>query len=230
MNNTKFILSMVTKTAIILLEIGFFGHCTVSVLRPDNLFGFGEVSAMRLQWCCISSSILPWAIYSGLLRLRIFSIAETLFSQVLAFGIADLLLYGEFCMIRHNYVNLVPGLITVGSQFLVAGLWAFLSKRMTMAFSKPEKTLIVSGTRDTKAFLKKLQKLKYILRVEKVIPYEQLGKDWKKQLDPYEAVIFYEVRGARRSEMLWYCMQDRKAMYVTPRLEEITMQGFGAGI
>lgn len=227
MNNTKFILSMVTKTAIILLEIGFFAIVLFQYYGPTIFSDLGSIGYAVTMALYIIVYIALGNLFRAF-KIADFSIAETLFSQVLAFSIADLLLYGEFCMIRHNYVNLVPGLITVGSQFLVAGLWAFLSKRMTMAFSKPEKTLIVSGTRDTKAFLKKLQKLKYILRVEKVIPYEQLGKDWKKQLDPYEAVIFYEVRGARRSEMLWYCMQDRKSLYVTPRLEEITMQGFGA--
>ena len=159
-----------------------------------------------------------------------YSIAETIFSQLLAFGIAGLLLYGEFCMIRHNYVNIVPGLLTVGCQLLAAALWALLAKRMTMLFSKPEKTLIITGVPDTRDFIRKLRKLKYILWVEKVIPYDALGPGvGRSSSTPTRRSSFNEVEGStRRAEMLWYCMQGRKSLYVTPRLEEIEMQGFGA--
>lgn len=228
MNSKKFVLAMVSKVTIVLLEIGFFAIVLFQYYGPtifSNMESVGFTVTLLLY-------IIVYIALGNLFRafkIADYSIAETIFSQLLAFGIADLLLYGEFCMIRHNYVNIVPGLLTVGCQLLAAALWALLAKRMTMLFSKPEKTLIITGVPDTRDFIRKLRKLKYILWVEKVVPYDALGLEWKKQLDPYEAVIFYEVEGStRRAEMLWYCMQGRKSLYVTPRLEEIEMQGFGA--
>ena len=216
MNNKKFVLAMVSKVTIVLLEIGFFAIVLFQYYGPaifSNMESVGFTVTLLLY-------IIVYIALGNLFRafkIADYSILETVFSQFLAFGIADLLLYGEFCMIRHNYVNLVPGLITVGCQLLAAALWALLAKRMTMLFSKPEKTLIITGAADTREFIRKLRKLKYILWVEKVIPYDALQTDWKTQLDPYEAVIFYEVGGStRRSEMLWYCMQGRKSLYVTP--------------
>ena len=47
-------------------------------------------------------------------------------------------------------------------------------------------------------------------------------------MDPYRAIIFYEVSSRKRAEVIWYCMQSRKSLYVTPQLGEITMEGFGA--
>ena len=75
---------------------------------------------------------------------------------------ADLLLYGEFCMIRHNYVNIVPGIMTVGCQLLAAVCWALIGKRFTIAFGKPEKTLVISGAVDVDEFLQKFGKIKHI--------------------------------------------------------------------
>ena len=228
MNNKKFVLAMVSKVTIVLLEIGFFAIVLFQYYGPaifSNMESVGFTVTLLLY-------IIVYIALGNLFRafkIADYSILETVFSQLLAFGIADLLLYGEFCMIRHNYVNLVPGLMTVGCQLLAALLWGLLAKRMTMLFSKPEKTLIVTGTADTREFIRKLRKLKYILWVEKVVPYDTLRTDWKMQLDPYDAVIFYEVgSSSRRSEMLWYCMQSRKSLYITPQLDEITMQGFGA--
>ncbi len=228
MNNKKFVLAMVSKVTIVLLEIGLFAIVLFQYYGPSIFSKMNSVGFIVTMLLYIIVYIALGNLFRAF-KIADYSIAETIFSQFLAFGIADLLLYGEFCMIRHNYVNLVPGIITVVFQLLGAAIWALLAKRMTMLFSKPEKTLIITGAADTRGFVRKLRKLKYILWVEKVIPYSALGADWKRQLDPFEAVIFYEVgSGTSRSEMLWYCMQNRKSLYVTPQLEEITMQGFGA--
>ena len=159
MNSKKFVLAMVSKVTIVLLEIGFFAIVLFQYYGPtifSNMESVGFTVTLLLY-------IIVYIALGNLFRafkIADYSIAETIFSQLLAFGIA---------------------------------------------------------------------KLKYILWVEKVIPYDALGLEWKKQLDPYEAVIFYEVEGStRRAEILWYCMQGRKSLYVTPRLEEIEMQGFGA--
>ncbi|MDD7647772.1 MAG: exopolysaccharide biosynthesis polyprenyl glycosylphosphotransferase [Ruminococcus bromii] len=227
MNNKKFVLSMIVKAVILILEIGFFAMVLFQYYGPGL---FSKLDSVGYAVTLILYTIVYIALGNLFRAFKImdFSIAETVFSQFLAFGIADLLLYGEFCMIRHNYVNIIPGLLTVGCQLLTAICWALISKRTTMLFSKPEKTLIITGAAQTDEFLQKLEKLNHIFRVEQVIPYNELGVDWKKKLDPFEAVIFYETEMENRSELLWYCMQDRKSLYLTPQLDEITMQGFGA--
>ena len=141
---------------------------------------------------------------------------------------ADLLLYGEFCMIRHNYVNLIPGILTVLCQLLAAACWALVGKRFTIAFGKPEKTLVISGADNVNEFLQKFDKIGHIFTIEKVVSADILKADWKKEVAPYQAVIFYEVSSKKRSEVIWYCMQSRKSLYITPQLSEITMEGFGA--
>ena len=68
----------------------------------------------------------------------------------------------------------------------------------------------------------------HIFTIEKVVSADILKGDWKKEVAPYQAVIFYEVSSKKRSEVIWYCMQSRKSLYITPQLSEITMEGFGA--
>lgn len=227
MNNTKFVLSMITKVIIMALEILFFAvvlfqYYGPSLFSKTNSIGYAVTLALyAIVYIALGNLFRAFKIMD-------FSIAETVFSQFLAFGIADLLLYGEFCMIRHNYVNIVPGLLTVGCQLLTAVCWALISKRMAIVFAKPEKTLIITGAEQTEEFLQKLEKVKHIFRVDRIIRFDELGKDWKKTVDPYQAVILYEVEESNRSTLLWHCMRSRKSLYLTPQLDEITMQGFGA--
>ena len=111
---------------------------------------------------------------------------------------------------------------------MAAACWALVGKRFTIAFGKPEKTLVISGADNVNEFLQKFDKIGHIFTIEKVVSADILKGDWKKEVAPYQAVIFYEVSSKKRSEVIWYCMQSRKSLYITPQLSEITMKGFGA--
>lgn len=138
MNNKKFVLSMIMKFVIVVLEIGFFIMVLFQYYGPKL---FSKMDSVGYSVTLILYTIVYIALSNLFYAFKImdFSVAETILSQFLAFGIADLLLYGEFCMIRHNYVNIIPGLLTVACQLLAAICWALISKRMTMLFSRPEK-------------------------------------------------------------------------------------------
>lgn len=227
MNNRKFALSMVMKFAIFALIFGFFA---MALFQYYGLRLFRRADSIGYAVTLILYAIVYVALGNLFRAFKItdYSIAETIFSQFLSFGMADLLLYGEFCMIRHNYVNIVPGIMTVGCQLLAAVCWALIGKRFTIAFGKPEKTLVISGADDVDEFLQKFGKIKHIFSIEKVVSADILKADWKKEVAPYQAIIFYEVSSRKRAEVIWYCMQSRKSLYVTPQLGEITMEGFGA--
>lgn len=227
MNNRKFALSMVMKFAIFALIFGFFAMVLFQYYGPRL---FRKADSIGYAVTLILYAIVYVALGNLFRAFKItdYSIAETIFSQFLSFSMTDLLLYGEFCMIRHNYVNIVPGIMTVGCQLLAAVCWALIGKRFTITFGKPEKTLVISGADDVDEFLQKFGKIKHIFSIEKVVSADILKSDWKKEVDPYRAIIFYEVSSRKRAEVIWYCMQSRKSLYVTPQLGEITMEGFGA--
>ena len=192
MNNRKFALSMIMKFSIFALQFGFFAMVLFQYYGPRL---FRRADSIGYAVTLILYAIVYVALGNLFRAFKItdYSIAETIFSQFLSFGMADLLLYGEFCMIRHNYVNLIPGILTVLCQLLAAACWALVGKRFTIAFGKPEKTLVISGADNVNEFLQK-----------------------------------FEVSSKKRSEVIWYCMQSRKSLYITPQLSEITMEGFGA--
>lgn len=218
---------MVMKFAIFALIFGFFAMVLFQYYGPRL---FRKADSIGYAVTLILYAIVYVALGNLFRAFKItdYSIAETIFSQFLSFSMTDLLLYGEFCMIRHNYVNIVPGMMTVGCQLLAAVCWALIGKRFAIAFGKPEKTLVISGADDVDEFLQKFGKIKHIFSIEKVVSADILKSDWKKEVDPYRAIIFYEVSSRKRAEVIWYCMQSRKSLYVTPQLGEITMEGFGA--
>ena len=73
----------------------------------------------------------------------------------------------------------------------------------------------------------KFDKIGHIFTIEKVVSADILKGNRKKKSLPIKH-HFYEVSSKKRSEVIWYCMQSRKSLYITPQLSKITMEGFGA--
>lgn len=158
-------------------------------------------------------------------------IGELIFSQTLAFGITDGILYLECCLIKGGVVNILPGLLTAGIQLLLGSIFIFYGKRYLLKHVRPYKTLLISRAvrkSEAKRFRGKLAgKLYYLLDVEeayycepdqKVFPLERIAD--------FEAVLMYEVPANLRSRIFAYCVEHQKLLYVTPRLDDIFLFGF----
>ena len=78
-------------------------------------------------------------------KIASFPIGETAFSQCLAIGLADLVCYVECCLIYRNYVNILPGILTVAVQFVFAFVWATLTKQYFLSHVEPQKCILVYG-------------------------------------------------------------------------------------
>ena len=227
MNEKKFRAVLALKIFIALLEVGLFGL----VLWND----YGPMVFEQDRWLGYLFTIVLYVIvYISLgklfraFKIADYSISETIFSQVLAFGLTDLLLFVEMCLVHGGYITLVPGIITALEQFAAAAIWALIAKRITIVMIRPERTLIIYGDQGVEEFLVKLEKLAHIFDVQKVVSWREIGADWRHLLDEYQAVILYEVSLERRSAIIHYCMQKQKSLYVTPQINDIIMQGFGA--
>ena len=147
---------MVMKFAIFALIFGFFAMVLFQYYGPRL---FRKADSIGYAVTLILYAIVYVALgnlFRAFKNYRLFH-CRNYFFAVSAFSMTDLLLYGEFCMIRHNYVNIVPGMMTVGCQLLAAVCWALIGKRFTIAFGKPEKTLVISGADDVDEFLQKVR-------------------------------------------------------------------------
>ena len=72
-------------------------------------------------------------------------IGELIFSQILSFGIADLIIYAECCLMHGGYVNIVPGALIACVQILSSTLWMLGAKRYFIEHIPAKRTLLLSG-------------------------------------------------------------------------------------
>jgi len=159
-------------------------------------------------------------------KIGAYQIGETILSQIISFGIADLLIYVE-CVLSCNFpVSIIPGIITVLAQILFTIIWAVCAKRYFISHVRPAKTLLIYGFEDRTEFLEKLQKkCSHIFDIQEEISAEHSLKDLMKKIKSYETIILCSVPGSIRTDLMEYCIRMGKSLYLTPRIADIIIEG-----
>lgn len=154
-------------------------------------------------------------------------ITEIIFSQFLAIGIADAILYIECCLIARCYVNIFPGLLTAALQLAGMALWSVVTKQYFISHITASKTLILYGRDDVAEFIQKVQK-KYIqlFDITNVVSSRTSLDELEKRINECDTVMLYEVDYGMRTEIMQYCIQEKKTVYMTPRIADILISGF----
>lgn len=161
-------------------------------------------------------------------KIGTYKITEIIFSQVLAIGMADTVLYVECCLVHRGYVSILPGLMTAGIQLAGMAVWAVYTKQYFIRYIEANRTLIIYGKDDADEFAQKLRrKYEHLFQIKETVnildcPSEQLHK----KIDEYDTVILYEVEKGHRTGTMEYCIEHYKNLYITPRVSDIILQGF----
>lgn len=182
-------------------------------------------------------SILIWyIIYTSFCRLykafRIAScaIGETVFSQMLSFGFADLILYVECCLIYNRYVNIFPGVGAALAQIGGTAACVLIAKRYFMNHMKPKNTLVAYGRHiempEVDAFCMRLmKKYDHLFAINGFIcETEELDK-LERTLADVESILCYEMSMDQRYKLMEIAVSRQKEIYFTPRLGDIMLQG-----
>lgn len=154
------------------------------------------------------------------------SIAETVLSQVISFGIADLLMYVVSCLVANNYVNVFPGVGTVVAQ--VAGtvllVWAF--KRIMTTCIKPAETVLICGDEISESevalYIEKLnEKYAHLFEIKSIVKENAMQVHKLGGREKYQTVMLYEVSGEYKGSVIKHCIGTEQNIYFTPSVEDI---------
>lgn len=181
----------------------------------------------------IVSVVIYYIIYSYLSKLYkafkigTYQIGEVVFSQFLAIGMADTILYVECCLIARRYVNILPGGITALLQLAGIVVWALFAKRYFIGHIEPSRTLVIYGDDSVKEFIEKLEKkYRHLFCIEEYISSAMSLEELLYKINQYDVVMLYEIDYGVRTEIIKYCMEQHKSLYMTPRLADIMLEGF----
>ena len=184
----------------------------------------------------ILSALIYTVIYLSLcslykaFRIASTSVQDTLFGQVISFGMADMILYVESCLIYNRYVDILPGAGTAFLQILGTEVIILNAKRYMMKHFVPKNTLLLYGKgadkKEAQLFAERLlSKYRHLFYIND-IEYDRISEEELLELfKRNEVVMLYEVSEERRGHFIKLCTENHKNLYFTPRIEDILCQG-----
>lgn len=222
----------ITNTAKVIVELWNAGAFAVVWLLFYNDYTFDKY----WQLGGVITLILYFVLYNTLcnvykaFRFASSPIGETIFSQVISFGIADLIFYVQCCLIYNKYVNIWPGVATAIVQIVGTSVITRLTKKYLMSHVSPKRTALVYGTRVSKEdavdFAERiLSKYDHLFSIDYVDSEEVDKKTLEAHVDKCDNVLIFEVGSLVRVHLLDYCLQKQKSVYFTPSLDDILLQG-----
>lgn len=154
------------------------------------------------------------------------SIAATVLSQFISFGIADGLLYAVCCLAGNFLVNIIPGLITVIAQLAGTALLVFCFKQLIIRMVPPKSTVLVYGENiseeGAKEYRDKLYfKYKHLFNILFIVKESDEIYDLIADKDKYNTVMLYEVSAGRKGTIIKHCINNEQNIYFTPSIEDI---------
>lgn len=154
------------------------------------------------------------------------SIGETVLSQFISFGISDLALYIASCLLRRNYVNILPGAAIVVLQLIGTILIALITKRYLMSHITPSNTLLVYGSRESEEsarfFVKRLSsKYSHLFDVRNIVDEGAPKSKIYQLIEESENVMFFGVTPKLRTRYMEKCLDENKVFFFVPEFEDI---------
>lgn len=222
----------ITKTAKVLLSIWNIGLFVIVWFYFYNRYAFDSYLLQGGFLFCMMYGIVYLFFCDLYKSFRIAStpIPDIVFGQTISFGIADLVLYVECCLINNHIVNIVPGAIIVVLQIVGTALLVTAIKQYMMRVLVPRKTLLIYGRKttleDSQIFVKKLlKKYDHLFDICDVRYEDITEKEMNETLDKVDVVVLYEVSRHNKGQLMKICSERHKAFYFTPRIEDILCQG-----
>lgn len=219
----------VAKTLLIIWNVGFFAFIWFFFYGKYAFSTYAVSGGLVtvLLYMCVYYAFCN--LYKAF-RIASSSIGETVFSQFIAFGLADLLFYAECCLIYNRYVNVWPGAGIVMVQLIGTAMLVTQTKQYFMKKIPPKKTILIYGSKVTREESEEfkqriLGKYAHLFRID-YMDFEDT--DWNRlqsRVTECDTVLLYELSYRKRALISDLCIEQLKNLYFTPRVNDIILQG-----
>lgn len=182
-------------------------------------------------------------------KIGTYKITELILSQLLAFGIADLCLYLECCLMHSSMVDIRPGVVAVLIQLFGSILLIVSAKNYFLRNIPPQETILVYGSGPASAtteqnsgdqesaaqndvvpeavFEEKIRKkLPHMFMIFEAVQDSLPMEELLNKIRYYDTVMLYQVNENIRVQLLAESIQMGKNIYTTPRIEDILLTNF----
>ena len=150
--------------------------------------------------------------------------SEIIFYEIFAILFANAIAYTQVCLIVAEITNIIPMLYIIFAQVLVLILWTGLSFHFVHRLNPPEKLLIIYGSHLATEIVYKMSQLEDRFVITESASVDEGFDELTKAIDKFESIIICDVPARMRNDLLKYCYQQNKSIYVIPKISDIVIR------
>lgn len=149
---------------------------------------------------------------------------EIIFYELIALVFANAIAFAQICLIQAVIANVMGMVYIFLVQIAVLFLWAFVAAAVVHALSPPEEMLIVYGSHLATEIVYKMSTIEDKYIINESISVDEGFEKICQRIDKFESVIICDVPARMRNDILKYCYQQNKCIYVIPKISDIIVR------
>ena len=149
---------------------------------------------------------------------------EIIFYGLVALVFANAIAYAQICLIIANLANVVGMIYITILQAVWLVAWTCTASAIAHKMSPPEKMLIIYGSHLATEIVYNMSQMedRYVI-VESANVDEGYDK-LSRRIEKFDGVIICDVPARLRNDLLKFCYQQNKSIYVIPKISDIIIR------
>ena len=151
---------------------------------------------------------------------------DLIFSQIIAIGFLQSILYVIFSLLSYRLVSPLPFVIMFILFSAFASLWAFVTDALYFRLHAPKKTVVVFENIDSYLSLKGIRSIDKRFNVVRTFNSAKTSlSELFEQIKSVDAVFLCGVPSDYRNEVVKFCIAQNKVAYVKPKISDTIIRG-----
>ncbi len=168
--------------------------------------------------------LLVTSIALGASKVDKFRKSEIIFYQILAVVFANCIAYAQICLLEAVLANVFGMIYILIIQSTVIVAWTLVSTEIVRRLSPPEEMLIIYGSHLATEIVYKMSVMEERYKINESVNVDVGFDEIREKIDKYKSVIICDVPARMRNDILKYCYQENKSIYVVPKISDIIVR------
>ncbi len=168
--------------------------------------------------------LIVCGVFLGASRIDKLRKGEIIFNCVVALIFTDCIAYSQVCLIASKFVNIIGMVYILICQAAFLLLWVYASFSIVHSLNPPEKMLIIFGSHQATELVYKMSKIEERFVISESVSVDEGYDEIIKKVDKFDSIIICDVPARLRNDILKYCYDNNKNIYVVPKISDILLR------
>ena len=220
----KRIISFFSSLILILFLSGVFIYIWYEYYSDAIVLPFYRRGNWVVIFIYMILTLLFFKAYGGL-KMGYLKRSDMLYSQSISMVAVNIITYFQISVIGRDFMKVIPMIYMTAADLIIISVWIFCNNRIYLKLYPPRKLIIVYGSRNAETLTNKMSKREDKYMICESISIKEDFSRIKNEISRYDGVIICDISGKLRNDIIKYCFEKSKRIYISPKISDIIIRG-----